>query len=249
MLGNSSSARTTRQPPGHRDHGPGNRTAEAASGAAAQTTDPGSIARAGASSWRSHFTPAGPRLARGPSRRASVRRSAGVAGGRRLPAGSGGLRDTLPAHGSSGWGVSGLGACRGSGACAGPSPPPAVGRRAGGDRPAKESSHERSQETPPGQRDPAAREAAAQGLRAGAAQAACRAGQAPGMGQAQGPQGLHRLRGRATAPARAAPSRRSPSASARASSASSPCPRRPSARSPRCTSSATCRTCPRPARS
>ena len=45
-----------------------------------------------------------------------------------------------------------------------------------------------------------------------------------------------------TAPARAARSRRSPSGSARASSASSPCRHRASARSRRCTRSATCRT-------
>ncbi len=47
------------------------------------------------------------------------------------------------------------------------------------------------------------------------------------------------------APARAEPSRRSPSGSARGSSASSRCRRRPSARSRRCTSSATCVIFPR----
>jgi len=44
-------------------------------------------------------------------------------------------------------------------------------------------------------------------------------------------------------------SRRSPSVSARASIASSPCPRRPNARNLRCTSSATCGTCLRRAKS
>ena len=52
-----------------------------------------------------------------------------------------------------------------------------------------------------------------------------------------------------TAPARAASSRRSPSASAPVYSASWHCPRRQSAKGRRCIFSATCRTSRRPARS
>ena len=82
-----------------------------------------------------------------------------------------------------------------------------------------------------------------------AAQAAVRADQAAGLGAAHQGQGRRAVRGPRLRPARAASSSASPSASTRASPASSRCRRRPSASARNGISSATCRICRPAARS
>ena len=81
------------------------------------------------------------------------------------------------------------------------------------------------------------------------AQAAGRAVPSAGLGQDTRVCGSSSCSKAATPPARAAPSRRSPNASARASSGSSPCRRRPTAKRRRCSCSATSSNFRPPARS